>query len=58
MRFSSFAFAAALLLLTAGPACAGQLPPKNSLQTYNFKGNIKFHGPFKAGPHTRSAHRR
>lgn len=55
MRFSSFAFVAAMLVLTAGAASAIQLPPQGqSLQTYNFRGYAKFHGPFKAAPHTMS----
>lgn len=54
MRFSSFALAAALAMI-AGPASAIQLPPQGqSLQTYNFRGYVKFHGPFKAAPHTMS----
>jgi hypothetical protein len=53
MRFSFFAFAVVALAAVSGPASAIQLPPQgNSLMTYNFKGNIKFHGPFKAAPHT------
>jgi hypothetical protein len=53
MRFPSLLLGAVLLAAIARPALAIQLPPQgNSLMTYNFKGNIKFHGPFKAAPHT------